>query len=267
MNGMTSAGSAADTAPVDTALADTAPTDTALADTAPTDTAPTDTALDGAALVDTALDGTALDGTAPADGAVAEAGQERKAPGRPRNAQADEAILDAVLAMLNDGQSPAAISVEAVAARAGVGKATIYRRWPNKEALLLDAVRAMKGPLPEPAGRSVREDLIALITANRSGNARRNGRITACLLPELIRDEELGRMYRAVVEPRREVMRGVLRRGIETGELRADLNVEITLLMLNGPSMVQSMLSWDPGVPLDDFAATLVDAVLRGAAA
>jgi AcrR family transcriptional regulator len=194
-------------------------------------------------------------------------GQERKAPGRPRNAQADEAILDAVLAMLSEGQSAAAISVEAVAAKAGVGKATIYRRWPSKEALLVDAVRAMKGPLPEPAGRSVREDLITLIQANRTGNAQRHGRIFACLVPELIRDEELGRMYRAVVEPRRDVMRRVLRRGIETGELRPDLNVELTLLMLSGPSMAQSMLSWDPGVPLPDFAEALVDAALRGAAA
>ncbi|WP_442875136.1 TetR/AcrR family transcriptional regulator [Actinoplanes sp. NBC_00393] len=194
------------------------------------------------------------------------AGQERKTPGRPRNAQADEAILDAVLAMLSDGQSAAAISIEAVAARAGVGKATIYRRWPNKEALLIDAVRSMKGPLPELEGRSVRDDLIALMEANRTPHARRNGKITACLLPEFIRDPELGRMHQAVVEPRRDVMRQVLRRGMESGELRADLDVELTLLMLSAPSMMQSML-WSPRVPDEGFAETLVDAVLRGAAA
>ncbi|MEV6300082.1 TetR/AcrR family transcriptional regulator [Actinoplanes sp. NPDC051861] len=199
--------------------------------------------------------------------ASTETGQERKAPGRPRNAQADEAILEAVLALLSEGQSAAAISVEAVAAKAGVGKATIYRRWPSKEALLAGAIGAMKGPVPELAGRSVREDLITLLAANRSPRAQKYGRVTACLLPELTRDEELGRMYRAVIEPRRDVMRQVLRRGIESGELRADLDVELTLLMLNGPSMMRSVLPWSPGVPLEGFAEKLVDAVLRGAAA
>ena len=82
--------------------------------------------------------------------AANETGQDRKAPGRPRSAQADEAILDAVLELLGAGHSVAAISIEAVAAKAGVGKATIYRRWPNKEALLVDAVASMKGPLPSP---------------------------------------------------------------------------------------------------------------------
>jgi AcrR family transcriptional regulator len=195
------------------------------------------------------------------------AGQERKAPGRPRNAQADEIILDTVLGLLSDGQSAAAISIEAVAAKAGVGKATIYRRWPNKEALLIDAVKSMKGPLPEPAGRSVREDLIALINANRTPRAQRYSKATACLLPELLRDSELARMYHDFVEPRREVTRQVLRRGIATGELRADLDVELTQLMLSAPGMMRSMLRLPSSVPEELFAESLVDAVLRGAAA
>ncbi|WP_307798643.1 TetR/AcrR family transcriptional regulator [Actinoplanes flavus] len=195
------------------------------------------------------------------------AGQERKAPGRPRSAQADETILDAVLALLGEGQSAAAVSIEAVAARAGVGKATIYRRWPNKEALLIDAVRAMKGPLPELAGRSVREDLIALIRANRTPRAQRHSKVIACLMPELLRDDELSRMYRDFIEPRREVTRQVLRRGIETGELRPDLDVELTQVMLSAPGMMKSILRFDLAIPDDEFAETLVDAVLRGASA
>src|SRR5690349_6380219 len=142
--------------------------------------------------------------------AVNETGQDRKAPGRPRSAQADEAILDAVLELLSGGHSVAAISIEAVAAKAGVGKATIYRRWPNKEALIIDAVASMKGPLPVPAGESVRDDLVMLVKANRSGRARRYGKATVCLLPEFLRDEQLHHMHQAVIEPRREVMRAVL---------------------------------------------------------
>ncbi|WP_239082478.1 TetR/AcrR family transcriptional regulator [Actinoplanes teichomyceticus] len=194
-------------------------------------------------------------------------GQERKAPGRPRNAQADEAILDAVLTLLSDGQSASAVSIESVAAKAGVGKATIYRRWPNKEALLIDAVRSMKGPIPELAGESVREDLIAMVTANRSSRGREFGKVTACLLPELIKDEELSRMHQAVIEPRREVMRQILRRGIAAGELRADLNIELTVLMLSGPSMMQGLFGTVTGIPDADFPEALVDALLRGAAA
>jgi AcrR family transcriptional regulator len=199
--------------------------------------------------------------------AAPETGQERKAPGRPRNAQADEAILDAVLDLLSSGHSVAAISIEAVAAKAGVGKATIYRRWPNKEALLVDAVAAMKGPLPEPPGESVRDDLVMLVSANRSGHAKRYSKVTLCLLPELNRDTELRRMYQAVIEPRRDIMRGVLRRGMAGGELRADLDVELTLLMLSGPSAMQNMLHWNPRVEEEGFAEALVDAVLRGARA
>ena len=73
----------------------------------------------------------------------AQADQERKAPGRPRSARADEAIIEAVLDLLAEGTPFDALSIEAVAARAGVGKATIYRRWSNKEALLFDAVRTV----------------------------------------------------------------------------------------------------------------------------
>ncbi|BCY12803.1 TetR family transcriptional regulator [Actinoplanes sp. L3-i22] len=195
------------------------------------------------------------------------AGQERKAPGRPRNAQADQAILDAVLTLLAEGTSAAAVSIESVAAKAGVGKATLYRRWPNKEALLIDAVRSMKGPLPELTGASARADLIALVTANRSSRAREFGIVTACILPELQRDPELNRMHHAVMEPRRERMREILRHGIATGEFRPDLDINLTVLMTSGPSMMLGMFGDATGVSEEDFPTRLVDALLRGAGA
>ena len=192
---------------------------------------------------------------------------ERKAPGRPRSAKADEAIIAAVIALLQEGQSVGNLSMEAVAARAGVGKATIYRRWPNKDALLIDTVRAMKGPPPEPRGESVREDLVMLVTAARSKRAAEFGRVAACLLPEFFNDDELRQAFQMVSEPRREVMRGVLRRGVESGELRADLDIELTVLMLTAPGLAQNMLNLVPNVPRETFAEALVDAILRGAAA
>jgi AcrR family transcriptional regulator len=195
------------------------------------------------------------------------ADQDRKAPGRPRSAQVDLAIIQAVFDLLSSGQSADALSIEAVAAKAGVGKATIYRRWANKEALLVDAVATMKGPLPEIAGESVRDDLVRLISVMRNKRSEHYGKVTACLLPEIAKSPEMRRIYQGVIEPRRDVMRGVLRRGIESGELRADLDVELTLLMLSGPTIAQNIMHWNPRVADDGFAEALVDAVLRGAAA
>src|SRR5262249_34339814 len=97
--------------------------------------------------------------TREADAATREE-EARRSPGRPRSPRADEAIIEAVLDLMAEGTSVEALSIEAVAARAGVGKATIYRRWPNKEALVVDALGALKGPLPELAGESIREDLL-----------------------------------------------------------------------------------------------------------
>src|SRR3954454_18298068 len=138
------------------------------------------------------------------------ADQDRKAPGRPRNAQADRAIIQAVLDLLSAGQSADALSIEAVAAKAGVGKATIYRRWANKEALLIDAVAGMKGPLPEPAGISVRDDLVMLVARMGTKRSDHMSRVTMCLMPELTKSPEMLRMYRAISEPRRDIIRGVL---------------------------------------------------------
>ena len=75
-------------------------------------------------------------------------------PGRPRSEQADQAIIDAALSLFAES-GPEGLCIERVAARAGVGKATIYRRWPGKEDLLLDAIAALKAPMPlrRPAPR------------------------------------------------------------------------------------------------------------------
>src|ERR1019366_8244665 len=103
--------------------------------------------------------------TAAPPGAEAEVhSPEARRPGRPRSEQADKAIIDAALSLFAE-TGPEGLCIEKVAARAGVGKATIYRRWHGKEDLMLDALTALKTPLPEPKGKSVRFDLIALLDA------------------------------------------------------------------------------------------------------
>jgi AcrR family transcriptional regulator len=190
--------------------------------------------------------------------------QDRKGPGRPRSARADEAIVEAVLELLAEGHTIDALSIEAVATRAGVGKATIYRRWANKEALIVDAVVAMKGPVPPIGGESVREDLVTLVAGARKASSQRAGKVTMCLLPELHRNPQMHERYQELVEPRRQAMREVLQRGVTTGEIRADVDIELTLLMLTGPMLAQSMLRWNPKLDTANLAERLVDTLLAG---
>jgi AcrR family transcriptional regulator len=200
------------------------------------------------------------------EAAVVGADQDRKAPGRPRSARADEAIIDAVLDMLAEGSTVEALSIEAIAGRAGVGKATIYRRWPNKESLIVDAVATVKGDTSPTLTGVLREDLIALLRPIAHAEDTRAGRIVPCLMSELRRSPELLRSWQKLSEPRREVMRSVLRRGIDSGELRADLDVEITVGLLVGPMMAHNMRIWNSNLAASELTARLVDAVLAGAA-
>jgi AcrR family transcriptional regulator len=193
--------------------------------------------------------------------------QDRKAPGRPRSARVDEAIIEAVLELLAEGVPVEALSIEAVAARAGVGKATIYRRWPNKDALLVDAVAALKGPLPELAGESLRDDLVTLLRPVGRNAPNRAATVLPCLISELKRSPELHAVFQKVTEPRRELMRQLLRRGMDSGELRADLDVETVMAMLVGPMIAQATMNWNPSLERDGLADRLVDTIWPAIAA
>lgn len=189
----------------------------------------------------------------------------QRRPGRPRSERADRAIIDAALSLFAES-GVEGLCIERVAARAGVGKATIYRRWPGKEDLLLDALAALKTPLPEPRGQSVREDLIALLQAMSADVADpRHSREFALLLGEGQKFPRLlARYQEAVVEPRREVFRQVLRRGAASGELRAGIDVDAALFMLVGAVMVRGR--YEPDVISPEYAVRVVDELLRGLA-
>ena len=192
--------------------------------------------------------------------------QAGRRPGRPRSEQAEQAIIEATLDVFAE-KGFEGVCVELVAARAGVGKATIYRRWPNKEELLLAAFGSLKSPLPEPKGVSVRDDLLAMVEVMCADKADpRKARRYALLLGEGEKYPRLMARYKeTVVEPRREVMRAVIRHGVETGELRPDTDVEIAMLQLTGAIMAQEKSQ--AGMLDDDFAARLVDGLLQGLSA
>jgi len=193
---------------------------------------------------------------------TAEAEAARR-PGRPRSEQADQAIIDAALSLFAES-GPEGLCIERVAAKAGVGKATIYRRWPGKEDLLLDAIAALKAPLPEPAGRSAREDLVTLLGAMCRDTADpRQARQFALLLGEGAKYPRLmARYVETVLEPRREVIRAVLRRGVASGELRPDLDVEAALFMLVG-AVVARRGHEQQAIPAG-YAERVVDELLDG---
>jgi AcrR family transcriptional regulator len=187
--------------------------------------------------------------------------------GRPRSAEVERAIIDAALDHV-ESHGLSGLSIEGIAATAGVGKTTIYRRWPNKEALVLDALGSLQEPLPELPGTSVRDDLVTLVEAVRRKKAdSRAARLLPCVMGEAHRHPELARQYVATyVEPRREVMREVLRRGMRTGELRSDLDLEVVQAMLTGAVMHFATVSMDPtGLPTD-LPERVVDTVLAGLA-
>ena len=184
-------------------------------------------------------------------------------PGRPRSERAEQAILDATLEAIAE-RGVDGVGCEDVAARAGVGKATLYRRWPGKEDLLIAAFASLKSPLPEPGGESVREDLIAMlgVMANDADDPR-YARQFALLHDEGQRYPRLVKRYKEqVVEPRRDLIRSVLRRGVATGELRADTDIEIAMLALTGAVMARGKHDSAPAEPC--FATRVVDELLRG---
>ena len=190
-------------------------------------------------------------------------GADHRRPGRPRSEQAEQAIIEATLDLFAE-QGFEGVCVEAVAARAGVGKATIYRRWPNKEELLLAAFGSLKSPYPEPGGVCARDDLVAMLSVMCADMADpRKARRYALLLGEGRKYPRLMERYtETVVRPRREAMRAVIRRGIESGELRADIDVEIAQLALTGTVLAREK-SADGGLD-GDFAARVVDELMLG---
>jgi len=183
--------------------------------------------------------------------------------GRPRSEAAEQAIIEATLDVFAE-KGFEGVCVELVAARAGVGKATIYRRWANKEELLLAALGSLKSPFPEPAGVSVRDDLLAMVEVMCADKADpRKARRYALLLGEGEKYPRLMARYKeTVVEPRREALREVIRRGVENGELRPDTDVEIAMLTLTGVIMAQEKSA--AGTLDAGFAARLVDGLLLG---
>ncbi len=191
-----------------------------------------------------------------------------RGPGRPRSVEADKAILDAALALLAE-VGPTALSVEEVASRAGVGKTTIYRRFATKDDLVVASLASLNESLPtEIAEGTVRDCLVAMVSGwwaqQEDGNP--SGQLFHRVLAHAKTNPQMFcAFYDQVIEPRRDVYRVIVRRGIERGELRDDTDVELmtTLIISSSVYVLQMRASGrdaSPGAGPADF----VDAILRG---
>jgi AcrR family transcriptional regulator len=175
--------------------------------------------------------------------------------GRPRSAEAEQAILNATLRMLGT-HGVAGTTIEGVAADAGVGKTTIYRRWPTKTDLILAAISDVVPRGDPPDTGSMAGDMAALaeIQQRRLTGSGLTG-IVPRVLAESMSDPKLHHDFvDRVVNPFRELLRLFIERGIERGELRPDLEIEPLVDLLHSIPIYRILMSrGDPaaleGVP------------------
>ncbi|MER0244391.1 TetR/AcrR family transcriptional regulator [Streptomyces sp. HSW2009] len=190
------------------------------------------------------------------------AGERR---GRPRSAAADTAIVETVLRLLEEGATVADLSMERIAREAGVGKATVYRRWSGKPALMLDVMQALDIDTPAPTGTSVRDDLVQMLESmRRRGIAKRQSALVLTVLTQVKAQPELWDAYHTnVIQKRQQVMREILARGMASGEIRADEDVDFVAELFVGPMLSRVLLHEWQELP-EGLAERIVDTVLDG---
>jgi AcrR family transcriptional regulator len=199
---------------------------------------------------------------------MTESTAEARGRGRPRSERAQKAILAAAIELLLE-HGLHAMSMDAVAERAGVSKATIYRWWPSKELLALDALATEWQVTAPDATRdtgSLRGDLLARLRPwLRQLRDKPYGRVVAGLVATAQADAEFAELYlERFVRPRREAMRPVLLRAVERGEIPTNTDLEIALDLIYGP-IYHRMLHGH--APLDErFARNVVDTIIAGIA-
>jgi AcrR family transcriptional regulator len=180
---------------------------------------------------------------------------------RPRSIECDHAILDAALHEYAQ-RGFEGLSVDAVAARAGVSKATIYRRYPSKLELVVASAETMCAEqAPHPDTGSARVDLVEMLTGvTRMLADPVIGAAKRMLVVDSIQNPELAEAHRALVRQRREGTFAIFRRGVERGELQPDLDFEFAADEISGPVFYRHLLMHE--TPSCAYVERLVDAFL-----
>ncbi|HVF15095.1 MAG TPA: TetR/AcrR family transcriptional regulator [Acidimicrobiales bacterium] len=167
----------------------------------------------------------------------------------PRVERSRRLILAAALDLLAE-VGCGGMTMEAVAARAGVGKSTVYRHWPGKLELVEDAIRTLRTVVVSPAGGTVRERLTALLVQVARGMA--DSTWSSCL-PAIIdaaeRDPEVLAIHRRIAGERRQIFVDLLSEGVASGEVAADVDLCVLAESLVGPILMRRLMlheAFDP---------------------
>ena len=181
----------------------------------------------------------------------------------PRVARSRQAVLGAAAELLCEEGFPG-VTIEAVAARSGVAKTTIYRHWPTRAELLISAFHTMACEPPQVDTGDVREDLVLLMTGlAQQLRTERWASALPSLAAEARHEPHLATLHTAFLDERRAHVHGVIRRGIERGELPPDTDVGLLATMVAGPVFFRALVSLEP---LDEpgLPERVVDAALYG---
>jgi AcrR family transcriptional regulator len=180
-----------------------------------------------------------------------------------RSERARNAVLDAATSLMLE-HGPNAVTVDQIAALSGVSKTTIYKHWPNKIAVTIDAFAAhMAEEVPRPDTGSTRKDLTEQVRAVCAFYASAAGRIFAQLVGEVQTDPDgAGMFLDRFLAGRRQAVRELWERGVRRGDIRPGVDVEIGIDVLFGPAIFRLMTGH---APLDPTAArAIADAALDG---
>lgn len=185
-----------------------------------------------------------------------------RSPGRPRSVEADRAIGEAIVDLLIE-RGYGEVTIEGVAARAGVAKTTIYRRWPTKALMVVESICTAGKNCPVEAvccDGGIRPVLIAHLQGLSSS---RVTKIIAGLAVEMPHNAELADAVReGLLKPNRAVIMAILEEGIASGQLRPDIDLQLTADLLVSPIFFRILVSGAPVGP--ELAAATVDSVLKG---
>ena len=188
---------------------------------------------------------------------------EPRPRGRPRSAGARAAILVATREILEEG-GITAVTMEGIAARAGVGKPTIYRSWPNAHAVAMAALMGVEASASKrPHSRSAVTELKRQLRGVAAVFASRMGRQVAIMIASAASETELSKSFRNhFILARREEGRAIIARAIAQHEIRATITIEVALDMIYGPIFYRLLMGHGP--LNDKFIDAVVEHALHG---